>query len=64
MKVIIKPGPTDGEILVNQTSVRKDMEGNWITSKELSGKERKFFGDYLQLLEVSSAKEVKATFKG
>ena len=54
----------DTRILVNTKIIRRDMDGNWNCDKELSCAEKKYFGEYLELLELTSAKSVEATFKG
>lgn len=55
----------EGTILVNGQPVIQDMDGTWIDLKNsLNDIEKKYFKEYLDLLEHTSAKEVKATFIG
>jgi hypothetical protein len=64
MAVQIEPGRS-GVILVNKKPVEQDMDGTWRANKDtLTETEKKYFWEYIGILETTSAKEVVATFKG
>lgn len=52
----------DELILVNFKEVRQDMDGNWVTKKEMTPTEKQFFNEFLQTIEHVNAKTVKAEY--
>lgn len=54
----------DGAYTVNFKHVRKDMDGNWISEgEELTETEKRFFAEYLEMIENTRAKEIAAFYQ-
>lgn len=51
MGVTIQPQKTDDHYWVNNKSVYKDSNGNWISTEELTTTEHRAFSDYTKALE-------------
>ena len=56
-------GIEDDLIRVNDKEVRKDMNGHWIASEELTRLEYLFFREYLGIRSRVPAKDLKATYR-
>ena len=52
------------EYKVNGKTVRKDMDGTWVSDFQLTNTERKFFAEYLEMITSTKVKgTIHATYK-
>jgi hypothetical protein len=62
MIVIIKPTEDENQFQVNGKAVRRDMDGAWKETDELTQAERRFFAEYLSTNKLMSEREITATY--
>ena len=62
MIVEIKPTDNDNEFKVNGKTVRKDMEGVWQETADLTPSECRFFSEYLNTISHHLLSSLTATY--
>jgi hypothetical protein len=62
MSVEIKSTDDQDQILVNGKTVRKDMDGVWRETAELTTTERRYFAEYLSILTKTNWRGHTATY--
>jgi hypothetical protein len=62
MSVEIQSTDDQDQILVNGKTVRKDMDGVWRETAELTTTERRFFAEYLSMLTKTNWRGHTATY--
>jgi hypothetical protein len=62
MSVEIKPTDNDNEFTVNGKIVRKDMDGQWQETAELTPTELRYLAEYLNMLANTNSRGLTATY--
>jgi len=62
MSVHIKPTDDDNEFLVNDKIVRRDMDGIWKETAELTPTELRYFAEYMNLINYQELGGITATY--
>jgi hypothetical protein len=62
MSVHIQPTDDDNEFLVNGKTVRRDMDGIWKETAELTPTELRYFAEYMNLINYQELGGITATY--
>ena len=62
MSVHIQPTDDDNEFLVNGKPVRRDMDGTWKETAELTPTELRYFAEYMNLINHQELGGITATY--